>query len=119
MNENVSEAFTDRLRADLKRAMQARAREEAAVLRALIGAIDNAQSVAVDPAMKASHVGTFGDRSNEVPRKRLNAEDLRTILAKEIAERESAAIEIERVGRQDRADMLRAETAIIARYLAL
>jgi uncharacterized protein YqeY len=119
MARDLSEAFTDRLRADLKRAMQARAREEAAVLRALIGAVDNAQSVPVDPAMKPSHVGTFGDRSNEVPRVRLSADDLRAILEKEIAERENAALEIERVGRQDRADMLRAETAIIARYRGL
>ncbi len=39
---DLSLAFTNRLRADLKAAMQARARDEATVLRALIGAVDNA-----------------------------------------------------------------------------
>ncbi len=117
MTQDLALAFTDRLRADLKIAMQARARDEAAVLRVLIGAIDNAQSVPVDPAMKASHVGTFGDRSNEVPRRRLSLDDIYAVLRRQIEEREAAAQEIERAGRADRAEMLRAEARIVARYL--
>ncbi len=117
MTADHSHAFTVRLRADLKAAMQARARQEADVLRALIGAVDNAQSVPVDPARKASDVAVFGDRSIEVPRKSLDADDLRVILEREIAEREAAAQEMERVGRTDRAEILRAEAGIVARYL--
>ncbi len=115
MTQDLALAFTDRLRADLKIAMQARARDEAAVLRALIGAIDNAQSVPVD--MKPSHLGTFGDRSNEVPRVHLAQADIDAVLHRENDERESAAQEIERVGRIDRAEALRAEAAIVGRYL--
>jgi uncharacterized protein YqeY len=116
MTQDLSEAFTDRLRADLKAAMQARARDEAAVLRNIIGAIDNAQSVPLDAAFKPTHVGSFGDRSLEVPRKALGQSDIDAVLGREIAERLSAAQEIERAGRPDRADILRAEAAIIARY---
>jgi uncharacterized protein YqeY len=118
MKQDLSEAFTDRLRADLKVAMQTRAREEAGVLRTIIGAIDNAQSVPLDPAFKPSHVGSFGDRSLEVPRKALAQSDIDAVLSREIDERLSAAQEIEQAGRPDRADILRAEAAIIARYRA-
>ena len=118
MTEDVSQAFTDRLRADLKAAMQARARDEAGVLRALIGAIDNAQSVPLDPSMKPAHVGTFGDRSLEVPRKRLGHADIEAVLAREIDERLAAAQAIEQAGRPDRAEILRSEAAIIVRYQA-
>ncbi len=97
--------------------MQARAREEAAVLRALIGAVDNAQAVPLDPARKASDMAVFGDRSIEVPRQVLDEDDLRRILETEIAERETAATELERLGREDRAQMLRGEATIVARYL--
>lgn len=117
MIDDLAQQFTDRLRADLKTAMQARAREEAAVLRALIGAVDNAQAVPLDPARKPADVGVFGDRSNEVARKALGADDLRRILETQITERETAAQELERLGHADRADMLRAEAAIVARYL--
>jgi len=115
---DLSQAFTDRLRADLKAAMQTRAREEAAVLRALIGAVDNAQSIPLDPAFKPAHMGVFGDPSLEVPRRSLGEAELQQILQHEIAEREAAAREMARVGRVDRAEMLRAEIAIVARYLA-
>lgn len=118
MTRDLSQAFTDRLRADLKTAMQTRAKEEAMVLRALIGAVDNAQSIPLDPARKASHLGKFGDPSLEIPRKALGEDELQQILEKEIAEREMAAREMARVGRSDRADMLRAEAAIVARYLS-
>ncbi|HEY1124627.1 MAG TPA: hypothetical protein VGE65_03265 [Sphingobium sp.] len=116
MTQDISLAFTDRLRADLKTAMQARAREEAGVLRALIGVVDNAQSVPLDPAFKPAHVGTFGDRSNEMPRRPLVQADIDALLQREIDERLSAATEIERVGRADRAEILRVEAAIVARY---
>jgi uncharacterized protein YqeY len=51
-----------------------------------------------------------------VPRKALGQSDIDAVLGREIAERLSAAQEIERAGRPDRADILRAEAAIIARY---
>ena len=116
MTQDLSQAFTDRLRADLKTAMQARARQEAGVLRALIGAVDNAQSVALDPGFKPAHVGTFGDRANEVPRRPLGQADIEGLLQREIDERLSAAAEIERAGRPERSEILRAEAAIVARY---
>lgn len=116
MTQDLSQDFTDRLRADLKTAMQARAREEAAVLRTLIGAVDNAQSVALDPAFKPAHVGTFGAAANEVPRRPLTGADIQALLRREISERLSAAEQIERAGRPDRSEILRLEAAIIGRY---
>ncbi len=71
----------------------------------------------VDPARKASDVAVFGDRSIEVPRRHLDEADLRGLIAQQIAEREAAAQAMEALGRNDRAEILRAEAAIVARYL--
>jgi hypothetical protein len=118
MTQDLSGVLTDRLRADLKIAMQSRARDEVGVLRALIGAIDNAQAVPLHPGFKPAQVGAFGDRSLEVPRKPLHQKEIEALLDSEIGERLSAATEIERAGRPDRAEILRAEAAIISRYRA-
>ena len=116
MSADAALAMTERLRADLKTAMRARANDETRVVRALLGAIDNGQAVPLDPSRKPADSGIFGDSANEVPRRILTPDDMAALLAREIEERETAAAEMERLGQSDRAAMLRAEAAIVQRY---
>lgn len=105
-----------RLREDLKTAMRARASEETAVLRALLGALDNAQAVPLDPDHKPAEMRRFGDGSAEVSRRVLNTRDVDALLAREAEERDQAAGEMERLGQTERAAALRGEAAIVRRY---
>jgi uncharacterized protein YqeY len=115
-NHNV-ETVKAQLRADIKAAMQARRGDETKTLRALLGAIDNAEAVPVAPTRGyVSHA--FGDPAAEVARRVLTAADVDAVIAREIDERQTAADEFERLGRVDRAEMLRAEAVVIARYRA-
>jgi uncharacterized protein YqeY len=117
MSHDLAPALTARIRADLKTAMQARVSAEAAALRALIGAIDNAQAVPLDPDHKPAAMRPFGAAA-EAPRIALDADALRAIIVREMDEREAAACEFIRLDRADRAAMLRAEAALIGRYLS-
>ena len=116
MSEDAALALTERLRADLKLAMRARDADETRVVRALLGAIDNAQAVPLDPTRKPADSAVFGDGSNEVARRVLGADDIEALLAREIEERAAAAADMERLGQTERAAMLRAEAAIVQRY---
>ena len=107
-------AFKDRLRADLKAAMQARDADTVKVLRALIAAVDNAEAVAVAPEPYQSRA--FGDPASEVPRRVLDRDAIDAILAAETASRLSAADDYEQHGRPEEAARLRGEAALIARY---
>jgi uncharacterized protein YqeY len=111
-----AEQFTTRLRADLKAAMQARQTNETRTLRALIGAIDNAQSIPV--ADGPYQPRAFGDPAGEVPRRTLSEADLQALLRHEVVERRAVADEIERFGQAERAAALRAEAVLVERYLA-
>jgi uncharacterized protein YqeY len=117
MADDAAETMTRRLRADLKTAMQARRTDEVRVIRALIGAIDNAQAVPTGPGHQPYVERAFGDASGEVPRLRLSAGDVQAVFVREVEERRIAADEMARLAQQDRAEMLRAEAAVVARYL--
>ncbi|MBO9574234.1 MAG: hypothetical protein J7494_00715 [Sphingobium sp.] len=116
MSADAAVAMTERLRAGLKLAMRARSADETRVLRALLGAIDNAQAVPLDPARKPSDMAAFGDSSIEVPRRVLTPDDIAALLAHEAQDRETAAVELDALGIADRAETLRAEAAIVRRY---
>jgi len=117
MRSDAAEALKDRLRADIKAAMQARAADEVRVLRTLLAAIDNAQAVPVAPGQSALPT-RFGDGASEVPRLVLTESALSAVLLAEIAERQRAAEAIARCGRPDEAERLRAEAALVQRYTA-
>ncbi|MBO9517685.1 MAG: GatB/YqeY domain-containing protein [Porphyrobacter sp.] len=104
------------MRTDLKAAMQAKASEEARLLRTLIAALDNAEAV---PGLQ-DNTGSraFGDPSGEVARLDLDYSATQALLAKEVQERLSAAQEYEGLGREDQATRLRGEAQLITRYLA-
>ena len=107
----------ERLRADLKAAMQARAGDDVRLLRTLIAALDNAEAVPRDP----SHDNlprAFGDPSAEVAGRKLDGGALETLLQTEIDARLSAAKEYDRLHQDAEAARLRTEAELIERYRA-
>ena len=117
MATNAGEEMKVRLRGDLKAAMKDKRPEKVKVLRALIAALDNAEAPSNDGrSMAIEEMGGLG--SSEVQRLALDAERVRAILTVQQTERETAAIELDRVGRAELAAASRAEAALIGRYLA-
>lgn len=106
----------DRLRAritqDLRSALKARDAHSIAALRTLVAAIDNAGAV----AQPAGGITEFGVRP-DVPRKVLRPEELRAVVRRELEERLDAAGRYERLGLVADAERLRAEAAVIERYV--
>jgi len=109
-------ALKERLRADLKAAMQAKAAGEVRLLRTLIAALDNAEAVAVEQKGYVSR--KFGDPSGEVPRLQLDDGAINQLLRREIEARTEAASDYERHGEAAEAQRLRDEASLIARYQA-
>ena len=107
-------ALKERLRADLKTALQARAGDEVRVLRVLIAALDNAEAV---PGVQKTYVPrAFGDPSGEVARLSLDGGAVKALLASEVAARLAAAADYRSHGRSDEASRLEAEAALVSRY---
>jgi uncharacterized protein YqeY len=115
--EDVAEVIKRRLRSDLKSAMQARAKLETSVLRAIIAALDDAQAVPVSDKHVRYVVHEFGDPAAEAPRLRLSVPDVQKLLEREIKDRREAADKLEQLGKVDRATELREEASIVTRYL--
>ena len=109
---DAAELMRARLSRDLLSAMKSRDSIATATLRSLLAALDNASAVAVSGA----HVPVFG-RSGDVPRRTLSATDCEDILGKEAHTRSVAAAEYGRLGRTEEAARLRAEIAVIERYV--
>jgi uncharacterized protein len=97
-----------RLSAHLHTAMKARDKPAIDTLRCLLAVLDNAG--AQDPKVFGSSV--------EVPRKSLTQNELQGLMRAEIASRRTAIIEYERRGHHQDAARLRAELALISRYVA-
>lgn len=111
-------ALKQRLREDLKAAMQARASDEVGVLRNLIAALDNAEAVPVDPGQRRANPHAFGVAAGEHPRLDLGSADVAELIAAEIEARLAAAAGYEAHGQAAEAARLRAEAAKIERYRA-
>ena len=107
-------ALKERLRADLKAAMQATVPDEVRLLRNLIAALDNAEAVAEPPKTFGSR--KFGDPSGEVARREIDAPALDALLLGEIDARIAAAADYDRHGRDVEAARLRQEARLIERY---
>ncbi|HEY6817642.1 MAG TPA: hypothetical protein VI168_19065 [Croceibacterium sp.] len=107
-----------RLRADLKAAMQARASDEVRLLRTLIAALDNAEAVPGGGLVDKYVPRSFGDPSGEVARLALDDAAVGRVLADEISARLAAADEYQRHGETAEEARLRREAQLIARYRA-
>jgi hypothetical protein len=116
MTGDAATAMKDRLRRDLREAMRAGRPDEAAMVRALIAAIDNAEAVPLTGAPAVQH--DFHDGSAEVERLTLGPDRVAALLRAEIEDRLRAAEVFDRIGRLDRAGPLRAEAALASRYLS-
>lgn len=87
-------------------------------LRTLLGAIDNAESVAPDPASPTPSEAPMGSLGYaDMPRRLLTEEDIRHLLWYEAEERRTSAESYETLGRDDEARRLHAEVALIQRCL--
>ncbi|MBO0828798.1 MAG: GatB/YqeY domain-containing protein [Streptosporangiales bacterium] len=95
--------------------MRGRDRPAVRAIRTALGAIANAEAVAV-PEQQEGPLGSVG-LSEDVPRRELTAGDVREILRAEVRERRAALAEYERHGRTEQADDLRSELRVLARYV--
>jgi len=110
-----------RLREALPAAMKARDRTATAVLRATLSAIDNAEAVVPDDEQRrgqAIEEAAVGVGATEVARRTLTEPEIEQIVRAELAERETAADDYDRVGRPERAEQLRGEARALAAHLA-
>ena len=128
-----------RMRRGLVEAMKARDQQAVAALRSTLAAIDNTEAIendevvddeavaddAVDagsaldagegqPAVAGSVLGVG---AAEVDRRILTPEEVAEIVRDEVTEREVAAELLERVGRPDQAERLRAQAKLLTTYL--
>jgi uncharacterized protein len=120
MSEELVRAMKQRMRADLTEALRSRRSGDAALLRCLLAAIDNAEapplpSGSTGPDSMAPDSMTPGGA--EIARLVLSQAELREILLTEIRERESAASQLAELGQAGRADALRAEARLAAHYI--
>jgi uncharacterized protein YqeY len=127
-----------RMRRDLVDAMKARDQQAVAALRSTLARIDNAEAVdpeAVDPEALDDEAdgyeaarypgeghsrvvgGVLGVGAAEVERRILTPEETAAIVRDEVTEREVAADVLERVGRSDQAERLRAQASLLTTYL--
>jgi uncharacterized protein len=103
----------DQMRADLLAARKQRDKLTETALKRALAAFENA---AAPPAQPVNMLGA--ERGPiEVPRLELTSEDLARIIDAELAEAEAAAQQYEAGGRADAAAQLRAENAVLERYL--
>ncbi|MDQ8730889.1 hypothetical protein [Bradyrhizobium sp. LHD-71] len=117
MSGDAAAEMKTRLRADLRVAMKHRRPLEAKVIRALVAAIDNAEAPPIHTAQTTWTPHDFDSRAAEVERLLLSWSDVRNVILADIQERERAAAELERLNEMDRAEALRAEALVAARYL--
>jgi uncharacterized protein YqeY len=111
---SVAPRFAETLRRDLSKAMTNGDRVEIDVLRTTLAAVANAEAPSVD-AQPSSPVPNGSSESAPLA---LSTTDINRILRDEIAERRSVIADYEQAGHAARADRLRAEIAMIERYLS-
>lgn len=118
MADTAGRDMKAQLRGDLLVAMKGRQVMDAKVIRALIAAIDNAEA---PPAVAAPALTQhqFASGSAEVKRLVLNPAQVQAIVLADVAEREQAAAQMDRLGQTARAEELRAEALVAGRYVAM
>lgn len=99
-----------------------RARDHAAVsaLRTTLAALDNAEAVSVDEAELhglALEQSPVGVGVTEAARRELSERNVADIVRAEAAERLEAAAQLTALAHADRVDRLRAEAAVLLRFL--
>jgi uncharacterized protein YqeY len=113
MSHNAARQLKDRLRADLKDALKGGRKAEMSLLRALLAAIDNAEA----PVRTDADLRYDPDAASEIDRLDLSREELNSLLAHERDTRLEGAADMDRVGRPETGERLRAEARMVRRYL--
>jgi uncharacterized protein YqeY len=111
-----------RLREALTPAMKARDRAAVAALRSALSALENAEAIKPDSGTEGSlaiEQLPIGAGATEADRRVLTPAEVTAIVRDEIAERETAADEYDRMGQLERAEGLRAEAAVLQAHLTL
>lgn len=116
MTNDTASAIRQRLRDDMRAAMKEGRRDAVRVLRALMSAIDQAEAPAAASGPVVQH--DFAARTAEIARLDLDGDAVRAAIGREVAERERAAAEFERLGMADKAAEMMREAELAARYLA-
>ena len=109
---DVAASLRRQLNGDLLLAMKAKDIIAISALRSVLSALDNASAV---PASTVA-APVFG-RNGDVPRRDLSDTDCQSIISAEVSARARAVEEYTRLGRDDVAARLRAEQAVIERYV--
>lgn len=112
----AAERIRETLRADLKTAMVERRRDDVALIRTLIAAIDNAEAVALPEGAKPADSADFASGGAEAARLVLSEGDVAAVLQTEIDTRLAAAAQIRSGGGEDQATRLEGEAAQVAAY---
>jgi uncharacterized protein YqeY len=111
-----AETLRERLRTDLKAAMLERRREDAALIRTLIAAVDNAEAVAQPAGARPADSHEFASGAAEAARRVLSEADLAAVLKREIASRHEAAAQMRAGGAVAEAERLEREADSAAHY---
>ena len=111
--------FRQRLHLALRQALKARDTIATSALRSALAAIDNAGAVPPAPAPAAGAGGPHvagavaGLGAAEAERRSLTAAEVEEIVRTEVAERQAAARDYDRVGHAEQADRLRREADVL------
>jgi hypothetical protein len=116
-NGSAATAMKVRLRDDLRAAMAGRRPAEVAVLRTLLGALDQAEAVAAVARGREYVSLKFGDPAVEVPRKRLSVAEVRAVVRAECDELRKAAEDYDRLRQADAAAAAALKAEVLERYL--
>lgn len=103
-----------RLRAALAVAVKSRDAVAVSALRSALSAIANAEAVPPDEGAKLPRLGAG---AADVPRRELSTANVLAIVRAEISERATAAEQLQRLGRNEDADRLQAEAAVLMSYV--
>ncbi|MGL5909136.1 MAG: hypothetical protein ACRCZP_03980 [Phycicoccus sp.] len=108
----------ERLSAAVPVALRARDRVALSALRSALAAVANAEAVPVEsaPGAGALEHAVLGVGAADVPRRELTEDDVRGVVAAEVAEREVVALTLD-ASRPDDASRLRAEAAVMRHHL--
>ncbi|WP_413558992.1 hypothetical protein [Bdellovibrio sp. HCB209] len=112
--EDVVDKFRDFLSVELKSAIAKRDKEDVSTIREIMSALDNSS------AWTQEEIASLKDSTKtEVPRRKLNKQDIQTIIRSEIAIRENALRDYERLGNNTQADLIKKSISTINRLSAM
>lgn len=111
-------AMKTRLRADLRAAMKARDALRTRLLRALVADLDHAEVPEGSAGQPVRVIGDPGATTPaEIARTTLDTAGVAAVLRAAATERETAAAEMDRLGRPEEAEALRREAELARTYL--